>query len=186
VTFRHVALASAAVLVMGVGVYLFLEVRASPAAGEAPAHKGPVSTPDPAPIHVAPPARTAEPAARPAPAGQHIEPPPPQVALAVDVPRSRPGLPDADRVGEIGRYDAAMSEANKAYDRGEFEEAKVLAQKLLAKNPGNVRMLRILVSASCIDGDTDTAQRNYLLLPGHDREQMKQRCGRYGVTFNEK
>jgi hypothetical protein len=30
------------------------------------------------------------------------------------------------------------------------------------------------------------AQKYYLLLPGPDREQMKVRCDRYGVTFNEK
>ena len=78
-----------------------------------------------------------------------------------------------------------MSEANKAYDRGDFGEAKDIARKVLASDPGNVRMLRIVVSASCIEGESVEAQQAYLKLPTADREQMKVRCARYGVSFNE-
>jgi len=46
-----------------------------------------------------------------------------------------------------------------------------------------VRMLRIMVSASCIDGDAAVAQAHYGKLPASDQEQMKVRCARYGVTF---
>jgi hypothetical protein len=76
-----------------------------------------------------------------------------------------------------------MDEANKAYDRGDFEDAKQVASRVLAKFPGNVRMLRIMVSASCIDGDVPVAQAHYGRLPPADQEQMKVRCARYGVAF---
>jgi len=77
-----------------------------------------------------------------------------------------------------------MDEANKAYDRGDLDEAKAIAQKVLVASPDNVRMLRIVVSATCISGDTAEAQKAYVLLPKSDREQMKTRCGRYGVNLD--
>ena len=80
---------------------------------------------------------------------------------------------------------AIMDQANKAYDRQDFEEARSIAGKLLAKQPNNVRMLRIMVSASCIEGDNAVAQKYYEQLPKGDREQMKSRCDRYGVTFRD-
>ncbi len=61
-----------------------------------------------------------------------------------------------------------------------------IALKVLAKEPANVRMLRIVVSSSCIEGSAADAQKHYLSLPVSDREQMKVRCERYGVTFNDK
>jgi thioredoxin-like negative regulator of GroEL len=81
--------------------------------------------------------------------------------------------------------DAVMDQANKAYDRGDFEQAKALASDVLAKLPGSVRMMRIMVSASCIEGDTTVAQRWFDKLPPADREQMKIRCDRYEVSFRE-
>jgi hypothetical protein len=85
------------------------------------------------------------------------------------------------------KKDELMSTANKAYDHGDFDEAIVIAKKVLANDPANTRMLRIVVSASCILDDAATAQKNYLLLPigGNDRADMKKRCDRYGVTFTE-
>ncbi len=83
------------------------------------------------------------------------------------------------------KLDAIMSEANKAYDRGDFDDAKAIALKVLAKTPNNVRMLRILVSSDCILGDNAEAQKHYQLLPPGDRAQMRTRCERYGVTFPE-
>jgi thioredoxin-like negative regulator of GroEL len=84
------------------------------------------------------------------------------------------------------KLDAVMDEANKAYDRGDFEDAKTIAGRLLAKLPTNVRMLRIMVSASCIDGDTAVAQAHYARLPPADQEQMRVRCARYGIAFPDR
>jgi hypothetical protein len=47
-------------------------------------------------------------------------------------------------------------------------------------------MLRILVSASCIDGDTATAVASFSKLPAPDQAQMRVRCARYGVAFPDK
>ena len=78
-----------------------------------------------------------------------------------------------------------MTEANKAYDRGDLDEARQLAQKILMRQPGNERMLRIMVSSSCMDGDAADAQKYYNQLPPHDRVAMKTRCDRYGITFTD-
>jgi hypothetical protein len=79
-----------------------------------------------------------------------------------------------------------MAEANRAYDRGDLDEAKTLASRVLARQPTSVRMLRILVSASCIDGDTATAVASFGKLPAPDQAQMRVRCARYGVAFPDK
>lgn len=181
VTVRHAALPIACVLVLGAGVYLFVAVRAQPAplVGAAPAR--PASAPD----H--PAARGDEPAVRPtqAPAA-----PPPSAAkpgaMAADDPRVYvPPIPAlaGDRNLPKSTVDAIMDEANKAYDRGEYDEAKIIAARMLASFPTNVRMLRIMVSASCIDGDSGTARQHYARLPAADQEQMRTRCDRYGITF---
>jgi len=79
-----------------------------------------------------------------------------------------------------------MDEANKAYDRGDYDDAKTVAARVLARQPGNVRMLRIMVSASCIDGDSATALSSFARLPVADQAQMRTRCARYGIAFPEK
>jgi thioredoxin-like negative regulator of GroEL len=82
------------------------------------------------------------------------------------------------------RYQMVLGEANKAYDRQDFEEARTIATKVLAKDPTNARMLRIMVSSHCIEGDQVAAQTYYDKLPEFDRQQMAKRCATYGVTFN--
>ncbi len=78
-----------------------------------------------------------------------------------------------------------MDQANKAYDRQDYEEAKSIAGNVLAKVPTNSRMLRIMVSSACLEGDQALAQQYYVQLPKADRLQMKQRCDRAGITFTE-
>ena len=181
-TVRHILLTVAALAVFGLGLYLFFEVRATPATADAPRRA------DKAPRDDAPPALPAKDAA------------PSQVAIPEPNKSTRPSTwrsppervpappPEAAaKTGtEIQKLDALMSEASKAYDRGEFDEAKTIADKALKQDPTSVRMLRIMVSASCIDGNSVDAQKWYLQLPPPDREQMKVRCDRYGVSFNEK
>nr|HEX4313582.1 hypothetical protein [Kofleriaceae bacterium] len=81
--------------------------------------------------------------------------------------------------------DALMLEANKSYDAGNYDEAKATADKVLAEQPHNVRMLRIEVSVACLDGDQGAAQKSYDALPKADRDQMKIRCSRSGITFTD-
>src|SRR5262249_13063661 len=94
-----------------------------------------------------------------------------------------PVLAASDPAAAPADLDATMAEANRAYDRGDLDDAKTLASRLLARQPTNVRMLRILVSASCIDGDTAAALASFVKLPAADQAQMRVRCARYGVSF---
>lgn len=182
---RHILLAASAVLVLGLVVFLFLEVRSSPAAPkiDKPDRKAePVAetTTDDAPP-------TTEPV-RTVAATDSTDPtprPPPPVEAG-----SAPALPPQPAGGVEGTADGVkletlMAEANKAYDRMDFDEARTIAQKVLKQVPGNARMLRIMVSTSCIENDGVEAQKHFNLLGKADREQMKTRCARYGVTFTE-
>lgn len=179
-TVRHILLTVAALAVFGLGIYLFLEVRATPATADVPRRADPPARAEPekaepvkdsAPSTVSIPKRGAE----------------PRNPRPWKTPATRTRPEEVKPTGtEVKNLDALMSEANKAYDRGEFDEAKSFATQALKLDVANVRMLRIMVSASCIDGASIEAQKYYLLLPAPDREQMKIRCDRYGVSFNEK
>jgi hypothetical protein len=196
VSIRHAALLSGAVLVLGLGVYLWIEVHAQPVASASPEAVlqrtddpvSAISDASAAPAAAQPGRTTAlrGPAAAPAPVASSpvVAPaapsgPPPTIAGAAAA------APDSEPLSGP-RLDAAMAEANHAYDRGDLDEAKTLASRLLAQQPTNVRMLRIMVSASCIDGDTPAAQVNFAKLPAPDQAQMRIRCARYGVTFPDK
>lgn len=111
--------------------------------------------------------------------------------IAADGP---PALELADRLRSAGAIQpaidpdnpelaSAMTETNKAYDRGDFEGARALAMKLLGKDPTNVRMLRVVVSSSCIMGDAELATQYWAKLPPTDQAAMTARCTRYQVTF---
>ncbi len=182
VAVRYVLLAIGAALVLGTGVYLFVEVRSAPAQARPPERA---------------PARGAEVAGAPAIDAEEDLPPrapargsgrraPGPSRPAAPVRREPPRGPDGEPEDPAPqKLDAIMSEANKAYDRGDMDEARVIARKVLKMWPNNVRMLRIVVSASCILGDNADAQAAYVLLPDPDRAQMRTRCARYGTTFTE-
>jgi hypothetical protein len=189
VSVRYIAFAVFAVLVMGMGVYLFFEVRSSPAAPQARAPDNQVATTDePAadddkPSQANPADRrslsslrnTARKAAGDAGTTS-------TASVAPSVPATEEG---AVEKLEGPKLDAVMAEANRSYDKMEFDEARSIAQKVLKQHPTNSRMLRIMTSSYCIENDQPEAQKYFNLLPGADREQMKTRCARYGVTFTE-
>jgi predicted Zn-dependent protease len=164
-------------------IYLVREVSRSPS--EAKADRSPepaqvATLPDVKP----PPVRLATPT-----------PPPPRIAtddVAPKFERTPPveevQPPASARIMPTGpnpKLDAIMGEANRAYDQGEFEEAKQIAQKVLVQTPNNVRMIRIVVSSECIAGDSAEAQKYFAQLPVADRAQMRTRCDRYGVTLKD-
>jgi hypothetical protein len=95
-------------------------------------------------------------------------------AQVPDIPLDRPEI---DRV---------MDEASSAYARGEFEQARTIAGRVLETSPSDVRMLRIMVSVSCVRGDNPTAQTHYTRLPPGDQEQLRLRCAHYGVMLSDK
>jgi hypothetical protein len=181
---RHVVLAVLGAAVLLAGVYLFYEVRSTPAAlaegrttvEPARTHSARTSPPDEPPPLRAP--GHAEGPIRPTPTRA-----PTNAGEAPSVPESSDDDDTNQRANPT--LDAIMDRANKAYDHSDFEEAKSIAGKVLAKQPNNVRMMRIMVSASCIDGDVAVAERYFDLLPRPDREQMRIRCDKYGVTFKE-
>jgi len=184
VPMRHVLLGMLAALVVVAGVYLFIEVRAT-SAGVTP------TTPH----------TDTEPKVRPPPVegesarvGDHRWTAPQINTAAPPPPVVTPGSAQEeestdDTIAALERanpkLDAIMDQANKRYDKGEFEDAKAIAGKVLSKQPTNIRMMRIMVSSSCVDGDQPVAQQWYVQLPKADREQMKVRCAKYQVTFKD-
>jgi hypothetical protein len=192
VSIRHAALWIGAALVLGLGVYLFVEVRAQPVPvassdpGTAPTRTVAQPLPPPSAATPAPPPPPAARvlAARPAQPTPSAGPAAGSAAGSSAAPASSgPVLPAGDPAAAPADLDAAMAEANRAYDGGELDEAKRLASRLLARDPNNVRMLRIMVSASCIDGDSATALASFAKLPPPDQAQMRVRCARFGVVF---
>jgi hypothetical protein len=184
VTTRHFILGILAAAVLVAGVYLFLEVRSTPVVAAQPVtphHEAEASAPSAEERHES--ART--PGAndhRFAAGGMHMPAPPPTVQGS-DEPSSEETAAQLDRPNP--KIDAIMDQANKHYDKGEWEDAKLIAAKVLAQQPTNIRMMRIMVSASCVDGDSGVAQKWFDQLPKVDREQMKVRCDKYGVSFKE-
>jgi hypothetical protein len=185
VSARHLVLGLIAAAVLIAGVYLFIEVRStSPAiAATPPSHPVDPGAQATQPSGESHPGfdRHAPPVVRPVEhvAGTGVTPP----ALASDEESSDDTVAALDKPNP--KIDAIMDQANKHYDKGEWEDAKLIAAKVLTKQPNNIRMMRIMVSASCVDGDVGVAQKWFDQLPKPDREQMKVRCDKYAVTFKE-
>jgi hypothetical protein len=78
---------------------------------------------------------------------------------------------------------ARLDEANRVYDRGDYEGARDLALEVLRDHPDNARMMRIVVSTSCAMGDEAVAREYYAKLAAFDQRRMQRRCSRYGITF---
>ncbi len=78
-----------------------------------------------------------------------------------------------------------MREANKAYDRQDYDEATKQALEILKTHPRNIRMLRVMVSSSCFMGEADTAKKYYAKLPKRDKAHMRIRCSRMKIKLDE-
>lgn len=186
---KSVVIAVAGASVLAFAVYLFIQVRSTPAQARATQV---TNRPTPPAHETPPPPTTPEPPTKPKNklAGLPTTPAEvtelynkhPQLGREVDGP---PAPTPTDDVKAGMKLDNMMELANKAYDGQNFDDATAIAQKVLAKDPNNVRMLRIVVSANCIQGDSVIAQQAYEKLPAADREQMRTRCDRYGVSFKE-
>lgn len=176
-------LAAAAVAVLGMGVYLFIQVRATPAQAGATSSGRP-STQKPERVTQVATAETKQPVEAPAPPVPGSTRTTWERIAKGDTPALAASTESDDRKVDL-KVDNLMELANKAYDTQDFDQAVAIAGKLLSREPNNVRMLRIMVSANCIQGDSAIAQQHYEKLPQFDREQMKQRCDRYGVVFKD-
>lgn len=104
-------------------------------------------------------------------------------APAVTPRREEPELPDSPAADSPASVAEKMTEANRLYDRGEYEAAAQLAKEVLTSQPQNVKMLRIGASSACILGDGNEARVYYDQLPESDRQQIARRCRRYGIEF---
>jgi hypothetical protein len=185
VALRYALLAAGAALVLGGVVYLFFEVRARPAQAQSPTAVVKSHSPAaPAPASEATEEGQPAPRVTPRTSAKSGEAggPRPEAPVSREPPRGPDGAPEDPAPHKV---DALMDQANKAYDRGDLDDAKEIARRVLATSPNNVRMLRVVVSASCIAGDPAEAQAAFVQLPKPDREQMKTRCARYGVSFTE-
>ena len=189
VSSRSLVLVGLALAVLAAGVYLFIEVRSTPAEAQvAPSQvrTRPAASPEHDEAAVTQPTEPGtgphmgKPLDRPMAAGEVR----PTAALPPSQDGTTPALADVPDKADP-RYQMVLAEANKAYDRQDFDEARSIATKILAKDPTNIRMLRIMVSANCIEGDSVAAQTYYEKLPEFDRQQMTKRCSTYGVAFKE-
>jgi hypothetical protein len=75
------------------------------------------------------------------------------------------------------------AQASRFYDRGDYESAQKTALEVLAQQPNNIRMLRIVVSTACALGDPDLARSYNAKLPGSHQRSMQTRCTKFGVTL---
>jgi hypothetical protein len=173
---RVVAIIGTAVALFGVLVYLHVAVHAeSPVQGGPPAAAAPIEAPAAQASDRdsrAESARSGQPVlgrtAPVTPSPRRTEPMPVPTDLATD--------PDLEVA-------TAMDEVNRLYDRSDYDGAQQGALRILERMPGNIRMLRVVVSSACMMGEPDKAQKYWIELPEHDRAQMTTRCSRFGVTF---
>jgi hypothetical protein len=184
---RYAALAVFGAVVIGFAIYLLLEVHAAPVHSQIPEPSHPVKTSQATPTEPTPVAAVT---ARAEPVVIDVKPridpqPPANIAhpFAATAHVATPPPDDPDRANP--HLDSLLAEANKAYDRGDLDDARSQAEKILATNPNNVRMLRIVVSVACVFGDQAGAQKAFDALPRPDKDQMKVRCERSGMTFND-
>ncbi len=103
--------------------------------------------------------------------------------------RAMPALPATDSIYQKSLNSSGlrteMADANKLYDQADYEGAREAALTILSGQSENVRMLRIVVSSSCIMGDESLAVKYYQGLPKRDQAQMQRRCKRYDIQFDE-
>jgi hypothetical protein len=118
-----------------------------------------------------------------APRPAATEPAPPDESPAVAPIAAAPAAA-APEATPAETLKSQMDAANKLYDKAEYEGAMEAALEILETNPKIVRMLRIVVSASCIMGEEERAKKYYEDLPPRDQRQMARRCKRYGVEFD--
>lgn len=184
---RAAVLAGLSLAVLAAGVYLFIQVRESPAQAQVSSipHARAPQVPQNDSVDLPPPqpeahAQVDKPLEHPA-AITDVRPSQGPVIAATD---DHPAISEIPEKADP-RFSMVLAEANKAYDRQDFDEARSIATKVLAKDPSNTRMLRIMVSSHCIEGDQTSAQQWYEKLPEFDRQQMVKRCSQYGVTFKE-
>ena len=124
------------------------------------------------PVEVAAPSRAAAVPAEPPPALQA----PPELDAPPEL--AEPGSLDREMT-----LSERLAEANRLYDKKEYEEGQKLALDLLREDPENSRMLRIVVSTACAMGEEAKAREFHAKLKPRDKAQMKVRCHKYSIEL---
>jgi hypothetical protein len=193
VPLRSILLAVSGGLVLVAIIALFMEVREAPARPNQAKidearqkHKRTRSTPAPGNLSDPWSRNTADTPAAPTPRVGVETPsiPPPEVEERPEPPTAREAAtPDLEGDPRL-EISSAKDEANRLYDKMDYEGALQKALAVLEKEPGDIRMMRVVVSASCQLGDADKAKQYWQQLPPHDQNQMTRRCQRFGITFS--
>jgi hypothetical protein len=191
------------VAVLAALALLVLEIRTDPAAGvdrdklaaaraahEQRSDAPPSLTPLSAPADESRPRPTPLPVPAAAPRSKPLLPVPapsslerPSLRGVAERPALRP-MAVAPGASEPGGSRERLNRANKLYDHADYEGARDAALEILADQPQNVRMLRIVISTSCIMGDEQAAQAHFDRLEhARDRRHMRTRCSRFGVEL---
>lgn len=198
VSIKSILLAVSASVVVLALAYLSLEVRAAPAPVSAAKideargrAKRTLTAPSPANISDPwGPSKSERDVASEAGPDKTVSPrmPDPVEEPVVDQPQfntlKTAPVPDVENDPRL-ELSAAKDEVNRMYDKQDYEGALANGIKVLEKEPGDIRMLRVVVSAACQLGDADKAQLHWGQLPPHDQSQMTRRCQRFGITFKE-
>lgn len=205
---KHIILSASALVILIALFVLFFKVQASPAADipaealaqarqrheRARAARGALAA-APATVQETHSLSKPEPAGEPSVPPPRIEPAEPGMddrePYMGDSPRDMPKLPPGieptgplkESLERSMRLREGLSEANRLYDSKDFEGAVAKAKEMLAEAPGNVRMLRVIVSSACMMGDTAMAKEYQEKLPPHDQRQMQTRCARHGIEL---
>lgn len=74
---------------------------------------------------------------------------------------------------QMERYE---KEAQEAFDKGDLDKAKRIAEKLLPHSSNGAPLLRILTAASCAEGNAPAAQAYYARMTPVDRAAAKKQC----------
>ncbi len=191
VSVRQITLAVSGAVVLLMSLYLYVKVRAAPAQPSQAVLQGAALQHDMAAEPPPPPKQTdvwgpgggspqarAEATRNQLVGSDRVEPGQPVTAPQLDTPASNENLDDDLKASD------GMTQANKLFDRGDWDEASAQAIKMLENDPKNPRMLRIVVSVACFSNDPDKAQKYWsMLTDDRDKAQMSVRCARYGINF---
>lgn len=178
-----IGLGLAAVIVIGGGLYLFMQVTSDPATpavaarDDRPAKDSGPATDD----HTAsdPPRFTPKPRTGSGSIERPVRPTSDTGSSGTTgTGGTGPALEGGDDDGVDPEVDlnAAMDEANHFYDGNDYEGATKQALRVLAKHPDNVRMMRIVVASGCYMGDVDQANKYMAMLPARDQGDMIRKC----------
>jgi hypothetical protein len=198
VSARSIILSIAALGVLGMGIYLYLQVRADPIESAPPstvvvAPRGvpidristPVAASLPAPTLAVPavPAQPVVPSGQDGSAvavGSANSAPPVVPAMAMRALTARPnGIVLHPMLGHVvsnANPDQMLDQADKAVAAGDLAGAQKIAVAVIGQVPGNVRALTLLATTACAQADQAAAQRAYAQLPSDARSAVKAGC----------